>query len=62
MGEAIILIVVGFFFGLLLQKSRLTRYAAIVNVFRFRDLTVIKFMMSALATAMIGVYFSATSA
>jgi len=57
MGEATILIVFGFFFGLLLQKARLTRYSTIVNVFRFRDMTVIKFMMSALATAMIGVYF-----
>lgn len=46
----------GFVFGFTLQKAGLTYYRNIVNVFRFTDLTVIKFMMTAVAVAMVGVY------
>ena len=56
MKDAILLIILGIFFGLFLQKTQLSKYSTIVNVFRFKDLTVIKFMMSALATAMVGVF------
>lgn len=38
----------GFAFGWLLQKGRLSRYATIVGVYRFTDLTVLKFLLSAL--------------
>lgn len=39
----------GFLFGWALQKAGLTHYARIVNVYRFRDLTVLRFMLTALA-------------
>jgi hypothetical protein len=48
-------LLVGFAFGWLLQKAKLGRYETIVNVFRFTDLTVVKFLVSALAVAMLGI-------
>jgi hypothetical protein len=48
-------LLVGFAFGGCLQKAGLARYERIVNVFRFRDLTVLKFLLSALVTAAIGI-------
>lgn len=38
----------GFLFGWSLQKAGLTQYARIVNVYRLRDLTVMRFMLTAL--------------
>jgi hypothetical protein len=49
-------LIVGFFFGWLLQKAGLTKYSKIVNVFRFTDMAVLKFMLSALVVGMIGIY------
>jgi len=49
-------LIVGFAFGWLLQKAGLTKYRKIVNVFRFTDMTVLKFMLSALVVGMIGIY------
>lgn len=50
--EFICSIILGIGFGISLQKSGLTKYGTIVNVFRFKDLAVIKFMLAALITAM----------
>ncbi len=50
-------IIVGFLFGVALQRARITRYETIVEVLRFKDLTVIKFMMSAVIVAMVGLHF-----
>jgi hypothetical protein len=44
----------GFAFGWMLHKAGLTRYATIVNVFRLRDLTVIRFMLVALVVGGVG--------
>lgn len=44
----------GFLFGWMLHKAGLTRYATIVNVFRLRDLTVIRFMLVALVVGGVG--------
>lgn len=49
-------LLLGIAFGFALNKGGLTRYGNIVGVFRFTNLTVIKFMLSALVTAMIGLY------
>ncbi len=46
----------GIGFGFALQKAGLTRYHKIVNVFRFTDLAVLKFMMTALIVAMAGLF------
>lgn len=49
-------LVLGVFFGFALNKAGLTRYNKIVNQFRFKDMTVLKFMMTALVVTMLGVY------
>lgn len=46
-------LLIGFAFGWILQRSGLSRYDRIANVFRLRDLTVIRFLLSALVTAAI---------
>ena len=48
---------IGFLFGFFLHKGGMTRYHKIVNVFRFTDMAVLKFMMSSLVVGMIGIYF-----
>ncbi len=45
----------GFLFGWSLQKAGLTHYARIVNVYRFRDMTVMRFMLTALAVGAFGI-------
>ncbi len=46
----------GIGFGFALNKAGLTQYHKIVNVFRFTDLAVLKFMMTALIVAMAGLF------
>jgi len=48
--------VMGFVFGVLLDKSRLNRYEVIVNFFRLRDGRMIKVMFSAIVVGAAGVY------
>ena len=54
--EYILALFLGVAFGLLLNKAGLTKYNKIVNVFRFTDLAVLKFMMTALTVSMTGLY------
>ena len=49
-------LVFGALFGFSLNKAGLTKYNKIVNVFRFTDMAVLKFMMAALVVGMIGIY------
>lgn len=56
MTNYILALVLGAFFGLSLNKAGLTKYNKIVNVFRFTDMAVLKFMMTALAVSMSGLY------
>jgi hypothetical protein len=56
MGSYILALFLGVGFGFSLNKAGLTKYHKIVNVFRFTDLAVLKFMMTALAVAMCGLY------
>lgn len=46
---------IGLSFGWCLQRAGLAHYDRIVNVFRFRDLAVLKFLLTALVTAAIGI-------
>jgi hypothetical protein len=48
-------LLIGFAFGWLLQKAGLAHYDRIVNVFRFRDLAVVKFLLTALVTGAFGI-------
>jgi hypothetical protein len=52
----VIAIFLGLCFGFALNKAGLTKYNKIVNQFRFTDMAVLKFMMTALVVAMIGLY------
>jgi hypothetical protein len=56
MTTTLITIFLGLAFGFMLNKAGLTKYNKIVNVFRFTDLAVLKFMMTALVVAMSGLY------
>ena len=56
MTNYIIALFLGVFFGFSLNKAGLTKYNKIVNVFRFTDLSVLKFMMTALVVSMSGLY------
>lgn len=56
MADIISALVLGFGFGLVLQKAGLSKYHKVVNVFRFTDLSVLKFMMTAIAVAMAGTF------
>jgi len=56
MSEMIFSLVMGSAFGFALQKAGLSKYNKIVNVFRFTDLAVLKFMMTTLAVSMVGVF------
>jgi hypothetical protein len=60
MNDIVLPLILGFGFGWSLHKAGLTKYHKIVNVFRFTDLAVLKFMMTALAVAMVGVFALST--
>lgn len=49
-------LIVGIFFGFILQKVGFTRYSKIVNVYRFTDLSVLKFMLTAIVIGSVGIY------
>jgi uncharacterized protein len=56
MATSAIALFLGVFFGFSLNKAGLTKYNKIVNVFRFTDMAVLQFMMTALVVAMGGLY------
>ena len=56
MTNYIVAILLGVGFGFALNKAGLTKYHKIANQFRFTDMTVLKFMMTAIMVAMIGLY------
>lgn len=56
MTTLLIALVLGAFFGFALNKAGLTKYHKIVNVFRFTDMAVLQFMMTALVVSMIGLF------
>lgn len=56
MKDIIVALVAGLMFGWSLHKAGLTKYHKIVNVFRLTDLVVLKYMLAAMAFAMVGVY------
>ncbi len=56
MTNYIVALALGVFFGFSLNKAGLTKYNKIVNVFRFTDMAVLQFMMTALVVAMSGLF------
>jgi uncharacterized membrane protein YedE/YeeE len=56
MSELIYGFVTGIIFGFLLQKGRVIRYDKQLGALRLIDMTIVKFMLSTILMAMIGVY------
>lgn len=56
MNEHILGLLTGFAFGFLLQKGRVLRFDKQVGAMRLRDMTILKFMLSAIVVGMIGIY------
>jgi uncharacterized membrane protein YedE/YeeE len=56
MSTFIIAIVLGVGFGFSLNKAGLTKYHKIANQFRFTDMAILKYMLTAIVVAMIGLY------
>ncbi len=52
----VIAVILGLGFGFSLNKAGLTKYHRIANQFRFKDMMVMKYIMTALAVAMIGLF------
>ncbi len=49
-------LVTGVLFGFLLQKGRVLRFDKQVGAMRLKDMTILKFMLSAILVGMVGVY------
>ena len=56
MNELIYGLVTGIIFGFLLQKGRVIRYDKQLGALRLIDMTIVKFMISTILVAMVGVY------
>jgi uncharacterized membrane protein YedE/YeeE len=50
-------LITGILFGFLLQRGQVLRYDKQLGALRLLDMTIIKFMLSAILVAMVGVYF-----
>lgn len=47
----------GILFGVLLQRAEVIRYDRQIGALRLKDFTILKFMLSSIAVAMVGIYF-----
>ena len=56
MDNLFVALLLGVGFGFALNKGGLTKYRRIAGQFRFTDMTVLKFMMTAIVVAMTGLY------
>ncbi|MBT7167148.1 MAG: YeeE/YedE family protein, partial [Victivallales bacterium] len=56
MNEQILGLITGVLFGVLLQQGRILRFEKQVGALLFRDMTIFKFMLSAVIVGMIGIH------
>lgn len=56
MNELLYGFITGILFGFFLQKGRVLRYDKQLGALRLRDMTIVKFMLSHIVVAMVGVY------
>lgn len=56
MNEWILGLATGYFFGFLLQRGRVLRFEKQVGAMLLRDMTILKFMLSAIVVGMIGLH------
>jgi len=52
-------VITGILFGFLLQRGRVLRYDKQLGALRLMDMTIVKFMLSAVAVGMVGIYILA---
>ncbi len=55
MNSLVLGMITGFLFGFLLQKGRVLRFDKQVGAMRLRDMTILKFMLSAILVGMVGI-------
>lgn len=55
--QLLIGLIIGILFGFLLQQGGVTKYDVIINQLLLQDFTVLKIMISAAITGMLGIYF-----
>ena len=55
--EMIFGLITGILFGFLLQKGGVVRYDKQLGALRFKDMTILKFMLSAIIVGMVGIHF-----
>jgi uncharacterized protein len=56
MSSLILGLATGFVFGFLLQKGRVLRFDKQIGAMRLKDMTILKFMMSAILVGMVGIW------
>ncbi len=56
MNELLTGAVTGIIFGVLLQKAQVIRYDRQLGALRLRDMTIVKFMLTTILVAMVGIY------
>jgi uncharacterized membrane protein YedE/YeeE len=59
MSSQVLGLITGIFFGFLLQKGRVLRFDKQVGAMRLKDMTILKFMLSAILVGMVGIYLLA---
>jgi hypothetical protein len=57
MGNLILGLLTGIFFGFFLQKGQALKYDKQLGMLRFQDFTILKVMVSAILVGMVGIYF-----
>jgi uncharacterized membrane protein YedE/YeeE len=56
MNELVIGAVTGILFGFCMQKAQVIRYDRQLGALRFKDMTIVKFMLTTILVAMVGIY------
>ncbi len=56
MNELVIGAVTGILFGFVMQKAQVIRYDRQLGALRFKDMTIVKFMLPTILVAMVGIY------
>ena len=49
-------LVTGILFGMIMQRAQVIRYDKQIDVLLFKDMTILKFMLSAIVVGMVGIY------
>jgi hypothetical protein len=57
MGDLILGLLTGIFFGFFLQKGQALKYDKQLGMLRFKDFTILKVMITAILVGMVGIYF-----